>query len=78
MQNAMPWVENFKLRLQAANVNLSRIELFSKPSVSLPSGPTRSAEFNKQLGIYKNANMPMSINLSTKAIRNLVEPLANK
>ena len=77
-KNAMPWVKNFKLRLQAANVNLSRIEIFSKPSVSLPSGPTRTAEFKKQLKIYKNANMPMSINLSSKAILNLVEPLANE
>ena len=72
-KDAMPWVEKFKLRLEAANVNLQRIKLFSKPSVSLPSGATRSSVFNTQLRAFRDANMPMSINLSTKAIQKLIE-----
>ncbi|MFT4593900.1 MAG: hypothetical protein ACI9JK_001621, partial [Phycisphaerales bacterium] len=36
-------------------------------------GATRSSVFNTQLRAFRDANMPMSINLSTKAIQKLIE-----
>ncbi len=72
-QDAMRWIDQFKAHLETRNINMQRVALFSKPSITLPSGTSRDFVFHTKLKVFENANMSMSVNLSTKALQTLIE-----
>ena len=71
--DAMPWIEDFKLSLQLSNANMQRVEVFSKPSISIPSVENRILFFNEKMQEFASSNNSMSLNLSTRAVRDLID-----
>ena len=74
-QDATRWIDQFRSELAESNANGGRIVLFSKPSIELPLGSFRQASFDAYLQEFEQLAMPMSVNLSTKSITPLFEPL---
>ena len=74
-QDATRWINQFRSELAESNANGARIVLFCKPSIELPLGSFRQASFDAYLQEFEQLAMPMSVNLSTKSITSLFEPL---
>ena len=72
-QNAIPWIAEFREELSRSIVDGRRIVLLSKPCISLPSGLQRKAAFEAQVDLFKQQQLPLSINLSTHAILPLLD-----
>ncbi len=73
-QNALPWISTFRKELVRSNVDGRRIVLLSKPSTFIPSGPQRKSVFEAQVDLFSQQHLPMSINLSTHGLLQLLEP----
>ncbi len=65
-EDARAYVESFRGELEQADVDTSRLELFSKPTVELPRDGLEAA-VERELSDFERLDMPMSINLPTSA-----------
>jgi len=74
-QDATRWINQFRSELAESNANGGRIVLFSKPSIELPLGSFRQASFDSYVQQYKRLAMPMSVNLNTESLAELIGPI---
>ncbi|MFP4598307.1 MAG: hypothetical protein ACLFVJ_08645 [Persicimonas sp.] len=65
-EDARAYVESFRGELERADVDTSRLELFSKPTIELPRDGLEAA-LDRALADFERLDMPMSINLPTSA-----------
>ncbi len=70
--DATPYVAAFRAELASAAIDPARVRLFGKPSVTLPNGPGRRAELEAAIDRYHALDLPVSVNLDTRALRALL------
>lgn len=73
-EDATAYVVDFRAELEAARIDLSRVRLFSKPHVDLPRGEARRLAFEAAVDRFRTLDLPLSVNLDTRALRALVGP----
>lgn len=67
-----PYLSEFRQELASAAIDGSRVRLFGKPSVTLPSGSARRSAFEAAVDHYHAVDLPLSLNLDTRALRALL------
>ncbi len=70
-EDATKWLAEFQIELQRARIDHARLQIFSKPSVDLPSGAHRKEALERALARSKRMDIPLSLNMRSEAFRNV-------
>jgi hypothetical protein len=70
---ATPYIEDFRAELGAADLELSRVVLLSKPSVR-PWGSDAKSVLEAQTDHYGKLGIPLSVQLNTRRLQALIKP----
>jgi len=73
---AIPYVQAFRKQLEARNIETSRVVLLCKPSIR-PWGEEGSAILERELALHKKLDLTLSLQLSTRGLRKLIEKRAS-
>lgn len=68
---AVPYIADFQARIEAANVEVSRVVLLSKPSVQ-PWGDEGREILDTQTDVYTKLGIPLSVQLRTQQLQSLI------
>jgi hypothetical protein len=68
---AIPYIPDFQAQLEAAEIELSRLVLLSKPSIQ-PWGDDAKQVFEAEVDRYAALGIPLSAQLSTSQFERLI------
>ncbi|MBI2895303.1 MAG: hypothetical protein HYY06_17240 [Deltaproteobacteria bacterium] len=71
-EDASAYIAAFRAELGRARVELGRVRFVSKPHVDLPRGPARREAFEAAVDRFRALDLPLSVNLDTRALESLV------